>query len=54
VRRKRGRGVGGKTIVFGIYNRNGCVFTEIIPDVQKKTLQNIIRGKVSLDFSDSL
>ena len=49
VRGKRGRGAGGKTIVFGIYKRNGCVFTEIVPNVQKKTLQNIIRGKVSLD-----
>src|SRR5215212_8543954 len=49
VRGKRGRGAGGKTIVFGIYKRNGCVFTEIVPNVQKKTLQAIIRGKVSLD-----
>ncbi len=49
VRGKRGRGAGGKTIVFGIYKRNGCLFTEIIPNVQKKTLQNIIRGKVALD-----
>lgn len=49
VRGKRGRGAGGKTIVFGIYKRNGSVFTEIVPNVQKKTLQNIIRGKVSLD-----
>jgi transposase len=49
VRGKRGRGASGKTIVFGIYKRNGCVFTEIVPNVQKKTLQAIIRGKVSLD-----
>jgi transposase-like protein len=49
VRGKRGRGAGGKTIVFGIYKRNGSVFTEIVPNVQQKTLQNIIRGKVSLD-----
>lgn len=49
VRGKRGRGAGSKTIVFGIYKRNGCVFTEIVPNVQKKTLQAIIRGKVSLD-----
>jgi len=46
---KRGRGAGGKHIVFGIYKRNGFVFTEIVPDVQKKTLQAIIRGRVSLD-----
>ncbi len=49
VRGKRGRGASGKTIVFGIYKRNGSVYTEIVPNVQRKTLQNIIRGKVSLD-----
>ena len=49
VRGKRGRGAGSKTIVFGIYKRNGKVYTEIVPNVQKKTLQAIIRGKVSLD-----
>ena len=49
VRGKRGRGASGKTIVFGIYKRNGSVYTEIVPNVQKKTLQRIIRGKVSLD-----
>ena len=49
VRGKRGRGASGKHIVFGIYKRNGCVFTEIVPDVQRKTLQAIIRGRVSLD-----
>ena len=49
VKGKRGRGAGGKHIVFGIYKRNGLVFTEIVPDGQKKTLQAIIRGRVSLD-----
>jgi len=49
VRGKRGRGAFGKHIVFGIYKRNGFVFTEIVPDVQRKTLQAIIRGRVSLD-----
>ena len=49
VRGKRGRGASGKHIVFGIYKRNGFVFTEIVPDVQRKTLQAIIRGRVSLD-----
>lgn len=49
VRGKRGRGAGSKQIVFGIYKRNGCVFTEIVRDAAKKTLQAIIRGKVSLD-----
>ena len=49
VKGKRGRGAGSKTIVFGIYKRNGKVFTEIVPDVQKKTLQAIIRGRVSVE-----
>lgn len=49
VRGKRGRGAGSKTIVFGIYKRNGCVFTEIVPNAAKKTLQAIIRGRVALD-----
>ena len=29
--------------------REGRVFTEIVPDVKKKTLQSLIRGKVALD-----
>ena len=48
VRGKRGRGASGKTIVFGIFKRNGCVYTEVIPDCKKATLQAIIRGRVSL------
>lgn len=47
VKGKRGRGAGGKTIVFGIFKRNGKVYTEIVPDVSRKTLQAIIRGRVS-------
>ncbi len=49
VKGKRGRGAGGKTIVFGIYKRNGKVFTEIVSNVQRKTLQAIIRGRVSIE-----
>jgi len=49
VKGKRGRGAGGKTIVFGVYKRNGKVFTEIVPDVQRKTLQAIIRGRVGIE-----
>jgi transposase-like protein len=44
--RKRGRGT-LKQPVFGIFERGGAVFTEIVPDVKAKTLQAIIRGKVS-------
>lgn len=49
VKGKTGRGAGGKTIVFGIFQRHGKVYTEIVPDVRRKTLQNIIRGKVNLE-----
>ena len=46
---KRGRGASGKTIVFGMVKRQGKVYTEIVPDASKKTLQGIIRGKVALE-----
>ena len=49
VKGKRGRGAYGKTIVFGIFKRDGMVYTEIIPDCSKKTLQGIIRGRVELE-----
>jgi len=48
VRGKRGRGAGGKTIVFGMFKRNGKVYTEIVPDVKKRSLQAIIRGRVDV------
>jgi transposase len=47
VRGKRGRGAGGKTIVFGIFKRDGRVYTEIVPDCSKKTLLAVIRGKIN-------
>jgi transposase-like protein len=47
VRGKRGRGAGGKTIVFGLLKRDGRVYTEIVPDCKKVTLQAIIRGRVA-------
>ena len=46
VRGKRGRGALGKTIVFGIYKRNGRVYTEVVPDVRKNTLLQIVKGRV--------
>jgi transposase-like protein len=46
IRGKRGRGAGGKTIVFGLLKRGVSVYTEIVPDASKSTLQAIIRGKV--------
>ena len=44
IRGKRGRGADGKTIVFGLLKRGDCVYTEIVSDVFKATLQAIIRG----------
>lgn len=49
VKGKRGRGAYGKTIVFGIYKRNGKVYTEIVPNCSRATLQAIIKGKVAKD-----
>jgi transposase-like protein len=49
IKGKRGRGAGGKTPVFGIFQRSGKVYTEVIPDCAKATLQAIIRGKVALE-----
>lgn len=45
----RGRGAGSKTIVFGIFKRQGRVYTEIVPDCSRATLQAVIRGRVSLE-----
>jgi len=44
--RKRGRAT-LKQPVFGIYERQGRVYTELIPNCSAKTLQAIIRGRVS-------
>jgi len=46
VRGKRGRGAYGKTIVFGVLKRHDKVYTRIVPDCSRKTLQAIIQGKV--------
>jgi len=42
---KRGRGT-LKQPVFGIFKRNGRVYTEIVPNCSKPVLQAIIKGKV--------
>lgn len=55
IKGKRGRGAYGKTIVFGLLKRQGKVYTEIVPDCQRATLQGIIRGHVepeSVIYSD--
>lgn len=52
---KRGRGT-HRQPVFGIFERNGNVYTEIIKDCKLNTLRRIITGKVELTstlYSDS-
>lgn len=49
VKGKRGRGAFGKTIVFELLKRNGKVYTKIVPNCSRTTLQAVIRGKVALD-----
>ena len=49
VRGKRGRGASGKTIVFGLLKRDGNIYTEIVPDASKASLQAIIRGKADIN-----
>ena len=43
---RRGRGT-HKQPVFGIFERNGTVYTEVVPNCQKSTLQPLILGKVA-------
>ena len=45
---KRGRGT-NKQPVFGIFEREGEVLTELVPNCKKKTLQGLILGRVSTD-----
>ena len=45
---KRARGT-LKQPVFGVFERDGRVFTEIVPDCKKKTLQAVILGKVAIE-----
>ena len=47
-KRKRGRWT-LKQPVFGVLERNGKVYTEIIPNCKAKTLRNIILWRVSID-----
>ncbi|MFH1471496.1 MAG: IS1595 family transposase [Nanoarchaeota archaeon] len=42
---KRGRGAYNKAIVFGILERNGKVYTKVVPDVSKETLMSEIENK---------
>lgn len=43
---KRGRGAAGKTVLFGMIEKDGDVMTKVVPDVRRKTLQPIIEANV--------
>jgi transposase len=49
IKAKRGRGSYGKTIVFGILERSGKVYAEIVSDCSRATLHPIIRSKVEIE-----
>ncbi len=46
---KRGRGAAGKTIVFGMIERNGEVMVKVVPNVRRDTLHSIIEANVAKD-----
>ena len=53
---ERGRTAASKVPVFGLIKRNGKVYTRIVPNVTRWTLERIIREKVTTDstiYSDS-
>lgn len=43
---KRGLGVEGKTVVMGLKERRGRLATEVIPNVRKVTLREVVNRKV--------
>lgn len=49
VKGNRDRGSYGKTIVFGTLESNAKVYTRIVPDCSRATVQAIIRGKVEVE-----
>lgn len=40
---KRGRGAPGKTVVFGMVEREGRITTEVVPNVKKATLREAVK-----------
>ena len=49
VKGKRGRGAYGKTVVFGIFERDGQVYTEIVPDCSEYTTQGKMTSLFGLE-----
>ena len=46
---KRGRGAAGKTAVFGLYKRNGYVYTVSVDNTRSSTLISVINARVKPD-----
>ncbi|MDL2214266.1 IS1595 family transposase [Clostridia bacterium OttesenSCG-928-O13] len=46
---KHSHGVVGETIIFGLIEREGKVYTEIVPGAKAKMLQAIIRGQAGIE-----
>lgn len=49
VRGIRGRGASKKIIVFGLLKHDGKVYTQIVPNVSRKTLKQIVQMKIEPD-----
>src|SRR5207247_8169161 len=49
VKGQRGQGTRIKTNALGIFERNGKVYTEVVPDEEKLTSHAILRGNVGID-----
>ena len=49
VKGNRGRGAAKKTVVFGLYKRDGKVYTEVIKHADAPTIQRIIRGRADIE-----
>jgi transposase-like protein len=56
---KRGRGASGKSVVFGMVERNGNAIAKVVPNVKSRTLLPMIEAKVAKEnktivFTDEL
>ena len=51
IRGKRGRGARGKTIVFGLKQRKGRVYTQVISNCSKEVILPLIGAKINKDVT---
>jgi len=49
IKGERGRGAGSKTIIFGLFKRNGKMYAEIVSDCKSRTLSQIISGLAEIE-----